>query len=60
MANNQLYTNMDPLVAYKRALTTWENWIPANIIPKNHLSSLAPRPLHITGKSLYKHTLYIL
>lgn len=37
MANNQLYTNMDPLVAYKRALMTWENWIPANIDPKKSL-----------------------
>eukprot|EP00253_Pinus_taeda_P015374 PITA_15374 len=51
MANNQLYTNMDPLVAYKRALTTWANWIPANIDPKKSLvffSTSSPKHFNST------------
>merc|ERR1711915_915308 len=42
---------MDPLVAYKRALTTWANWIPANIDPKKSLvffSTSSPKHFNST------------
>lgn len=37
MDGNKLYTNMDRMVAYKKALMTWTKWISANIDPKRSL-----------------------
>eukprot|EP00253_Pinus_taeda_P023074 PITA_23074 len=37
MKGNRLYRNMDPLLAYRKGLTTWANWISANLDPKRSL-----------------------
>lgn len=37
MDGNKAYTDMDPMVAYKKALMAWSNWISANIDPKRSL-----------------------
>eukprot|EP00253_Pinus_taeda_P029240 PITA_29240 len=34
---NRLYRDMDPMRAYRKALTTWANWISANIDPEKTL-----------------------
>eukprot|EP00253_Pinus_taeda_P001151 PITA_01151 len=34
---NRVYRNMDPLLAYRKGLTTWANWISANLDPKSSL-----------------------
>lgn len=37
MKGNRLYKNLDPLLAYRKGLTTWANWISANLDPKRSL-----------------------
>jgi len=37
MEGKRLYRNMDPLVSYKKGLTTWANWISANLDPRRSL-----------------------
>lgn len=37
MDGSKLYTDMDPMLAYQKALMTWANWISANIDPKRSL-----------------------
>jgi len=37
MEGNRLYRNINPLVAYRKGLTTWANWISANLDPRRSL-----------------------
>eukprot|EP00253_Pinus_taeda_P017741 PITA_17741 len=37
MEGNRLHRNMDPMVGYRKALTTWANWISANMDPRKSL-----------------------
>lgn len=37
MEGKKMYKDMDPMVAYQKALTTWVNWIFTNIDPKTTL-----------------------
>jgi hypothetical protein len=37
MDGNNVYTNMDPMLDYNKALDTWSNWIATNINPRRSL-----------------------
>lgn len=46
MEGNNVFTNMNPMVAYEKGLTTWAKWIDLNVDPRRtrlFFRSMSPR-----------------